>query len=211
MAKMDGKNQHYSTQLPDAKVKFYTIPVSLKKHLYVFKTLPGVFSFKKLDLGTRVLVENMILPEDSKNLLDLACGYGVIGIVLAYLSPQSDVYLVDINKRAIWCAKENIKNNLRDWTSKIVALSGNYFHPIKNKNLKFEGIYMNPPLRKGRKEFLNLLEEVPNYLVKGGFFQFVIKRKMGSEFILNYLREKNKTIDIVCKRSGYWVLNYIEE
>ena len=102
----------------------------------------------------------MIIPTQAKALLDLACGYGVIGIVLAKLSPQSDVYLIDINKRAIWCAKENIKNNLTDWSSKVIALLGNYFDPLRNKGIKFEGIYMNPPLRKGRNEFLFTLKIV---------------------------------------------------
>lgn len=208
---MNDQDQHYSTELPNAKVKYYTISTSLKKHLYIFKTLPAVFSFKKIDLGTKVFIENMIIPVESKNLLDLGCGYGVIGIVLAYLSPQSNVYLTDINKRAIWCTKENIESNLPDWSSKILALHGSYFNPLRNKGLKFEAIYINPPLRKGRKEFLNLFQEIPEFLVKGGFFQFVIKRKMGAEFILNYLKRNNKTIEIICKRSGYWVFNYIQE
>lgn len=202
---MNSKNQHYYTSDPDAKIKIHTLSESFRKHLFIFKTLPGVFSFKKIDLGTKVLIENMIIPKDSCVLLDLGCGYGPIGIVLGYKSPQSVIYFIDINKRAMWCVKENIKLNLP--YKKSIALSGNYFDPIRNRNLKFDGIYMNPPLRQGRKEFLNLLNEISHNLKAGGFFQFVIKKKMGADYVYKYLNNNFivKDIEILCKRSGYWV------
>ena len=207
---MNNKNQHYSSIFPDVNVKVYSISVCLRKHIYLFKTITGVFSFIKLDLGTKLLVEHMIIPESSNMLLDLGCGYGVIGIVLSKESPLSVVYMIDINKRAIWCTKENLRINVPDRKDQIVIVRGNYFEPLKGKNVKFDGIYMNPPLRKGRKEFLNLFKELPNYLKVGGFFQFVIKKKMGAEFVLSYLRKNysDKSVEIICKRSGYWVFNY---
>ena len=109
---MDNKNQHYSSEFPDVKVKIHTISESLRRHLYIFKTLTGVFSFRKMDLGTKIFIEHMIIPEEPGIMLDLGCGYGPIGIVLGYESPESLVYLIDINKHAIWCAKENVKINL---------------------------------------------------------------------------------------------------
>jgi len=209
---MDRENQHYSSRFPDVHVKVYSVPASLRRHLYMFKTITGVFSFKKLDLGTKVLIEHMTIPENPSTLLDLGCGYGTIGIVLAYEAPQSTVYLIDINKRAIWCAKENRKINLPDRENQVIIMSGNYFDPIKTKNIKFDAIYMNPPLRQGRKEFLDLFEDLPNYLKPSGFFQFVVKKKMGAEFIFNYIRKSysEDVISVTCKRSGYWVFNYIQ-
>ena len=203
---MNNENQHYSSEFPNVKVKIYTISESLRRHLYIFKTMPGVFSFKKIDLGTKILIENMVIPKGSSYLLDLGCGYGPIGIVLGFESPESDLFLIDINKYAIWCAKENVKINLR-YKKNIQILSGNYFEPIKSRNLKFDGIFMNPPLRQGKKEFLNLLHDISNYLTPEGSFQFVIKKKMGADFILNYLKKEfpDDRIDILCKRSGYWV------
>lgn len=204
---MDHNKNHYYSQFPDVNVKIHTISESLRKHLYIFKTITGVFSFKKIDLGTKVFIEHMVIPKTSRIFLDLGCGYGPIGITLAYSSPQSDVFLVDINKHATWCAKENLKINLPNWKSKIIVLSGNYFEPIKNKDLKFDGIYMNPPLRQGRKSFLELVDNVPNYLKPNGLFQFVIKKKMGALYVLNYLKAifPDDKIEITCKRSGYWV------
>lgn len=204
---MEKNSNHYYSKFPDANVKIHTISESLRRHLYIFKTITGVFSFKKLDLGTNVFIENMYIPIESKVLLDLGCGYGSIGIVLSHESPQSSVYLIDINKRAIWCTRENVRLNLQERKKNIFILSGNYFEPLQNKNLKFDGIYMNPPLRQGRKEFLKLMIEMPSYLKKNGSFQFVIKKKMGAAYVLKYFKDTfpDENIDILCKRSGYWV------
>ena len=204
---MDNNKNHYYSEFPDANVKIHTISESLRKHLYIFKTITGVFSFRKIDLGTKVLIEHMNIPKDPSFLLDLGCGYGPIGIVLGYKVPKSSIYLLDINKRAIWCAKENININLSKERKNVIVLSGNYFMPIKSKNLKFDGIYMNPPLRQGRKHFLKLLYEIPKHLKKKGSFQFVIKKKMGAAYILKYFKDTfpEENIEILCKRSGYWV------
>ena len=68
---------------------------------------------------------------------------------------------------------------------------------------------MNPPLRKGRREFLTLCKDVPQYLKSKGLFQFVIKKKMGAEYIYNYLNthlsEIFEIIEVTFKRSGYWI------
>lgn len=207
----DNKN-HYYSRLPDVNVKIYTISESLRRHLFIFKTITGVFSFKKIDLGTKVFIEHMFIPSGSTTLLDLGCGYGPIGIVLAYNSPQSTVYLIDINKRAIWCTRENIKINIPNGTGKAKTFYGSYFEPIKNTDLKFDGIYINPPLRQGRKNFLELISHIPSYLKPNGVLQFVIKKKMGALFILNYFKNTfpDEKIEIICKRSGYWVFKCFE-
>ena len=204
---MENNSNHYYSKFPDVNVKIHTISESLRRHLYIFKTITGVFSFNRLDLGTKVFIENIYIPDEVSVLLDLGCGYGPIGIVLSYESPQSSVYLIDINKRAIWCTRENVKLNLQERKKKIYILSGNYFEPIKNKYLKFDGIYMNPPLRQGRKEFLKLMHDIPSCLKTNGSFQFVIKKKMGAAYILKYFEDTfpDENIEIICKRSGYWV------
>ncbi|MHA1342874.1 MAG: class I SAM-dependent methyltransferase [Promethearchaeota archaeon] len=204
---MRDNQNHYYSQSPDSEVKIFSITESLRKHLYIFKTITGVYSFKKIDLGTKIFINNMVIPTEPCLLLDLGCGYGPIGIVLAFESPKSNVYLIDINKRAIWCAKENIKFNILNYKNRVFALLGNYFEPIKHKNLKFDFIYMNPPIRQGKKDFFRLCKNIWDYLKPNGCFQFVIKKKMGAKSIFEYLNNyfSDKTIKILCKRSGYWV------
>ena len=209
---MTHDHQDYSTTLPDVSLKIHTVPVSLRRHLYMFKTITGVFSYKKLDLGTKVLVDHMIIPDKPSMLLDLGCGYGVIGIVLAYESTSSSVYFIDVNKRAIWCTRENVRLNLPNNKGKYRIYTGNYFKPIEETKVMFDAIYMNPPLRQGRKEFLDLFKTLPNYLKSNGSFQFVIKKKMGAEYVYKYLLDlfSEDKINVLCKRSGYWVFHYYQ-
>ncbi|MFX0069935.1 MAG: class I SAM-dependent methyltransferase [Candidatus Hermodarchaeota archaeon] len=206
---MTNRNQHYSSENPETDLKVFTLSDSLRKHLYIFKTTTGVFSFKKLDLGTKIFIEQMKIPKEQSTLLDLGCGYGPIGIVLGYESSQSNVYFVDVNRRAIWCTKENIKINLPLDRDRMNVLIGNYLEPIKSKGVVMDAIYMNPPLRQGREDFLNLCKDIPSVLKSGGTFQFVIRKKMGASFILNHLEKtfhrNTLDINILCKRSGYWV------
>jgi len=209
---MGDNNQHYYSKFPDVKVKIYTVSESLRKHLFIFKTVSGVFSFRKMDLGTKILIEHMTIPKESSVFLDLGCGYGAVGIALAYESPNSKVYLIDINKRATWCANANVRINIPNYQKRVFVLSGNHFNALKNKDLKFDAIYMNPPMRQGRTEFLRVCQAVPNYLKSIGFFQFVIKKKMGAPFVLNYLQETfpGNEITVICKRSGFWVFNFLQ-
>jgi len=204
---MTNNKEHYSSKYPDVNLKVYTISESLRRHLYIFKTTTGVFSYRKIDLGTQVFIEHMNIPSESSILLDLGCGYGPIGMVLGYNSRESEIYFIDKNRRAIWCVKENIKINLPNSQDRLHVLAGNYFDALKDKNIHFDGVYMNPPLREGRDEFLNVLHKVPQYLTEKGFFEFVIRKKMGAPYILKYFQKNfpNQEIEVKVKRSGYWV------
>ena len=205
MAKKD--HQHYSSKYPDVALEKHSISESLRKHLFMFKTLTGVFSYQKLDLGTQILIRHLIIPKEPKFLLDLGCGYGPIGIVLGWETLKAKVYMVDINRRAVWCAKENIKINLPQDRGRVKAIAGNYFEPFERKNINFDAIYMNPPIREGRDEFFELIKKIVEYLESDGFFQFVIRKKLGASYVYKYLTQNypSYTTDVIAKRSGYWV------
>ena len=47
-----------------------------------FETSPGLFSPRAVDRGTRALLAQVELSRDDR-VLDLGCGYGVIGILAA--------------------------------------------------------------------------------------------------------------------------------
>lgn len=77
---------------------------------YHFRAKAGVFSRDGIDLGSRLLLENVTVSP-TERILDLGCGYGLLGMVCARLAPQGHVRLVDVSYRAVHCAKENIQNN----------------------------------------------------------------------------------------------------
>ena len=76
---------------------------------FVFISDCGVFSKDKIDFGSRLLVETLLQEEKGyKNILDVGCGYGFMGIVLSKFF-NLDATLIDVNKRAVHLTQMNLK------------------------------------------------------------------------------------------------------
>ena len=104
---------HYFSEEQKSPLRLRKIKVLLRGKEFEFFTGSGVFSGKKIDKGTEVLIENCIVKQDAV-VLDYGCGYGAVGIAIAKSSPATEVVMVDINKRAIKLAKMNIELNRAD-------------------------------------------------------------------------------------------------
>lgn len=77
---------------------------------YIFAVGNTLFSTFNIDHGTDVLIR-AITPNNPKTILDLGCGYGPIGIVLARENPQARITMVDRDLLAIRYTKMNIEKN----------------------------------------------------------------------------------------------------
>src|SRR6266480_3184362 len=86
------------------------ITVTIRGRPFLFQTDSGVFSREGLDRGTELLLE-AIEVGPCESILDLGCGYGVIGIVAAHLSEGGHVILTDVNERAAALARANLAGN----------------------------------------------------------------------------------------------------
>ena len=78
---------------------------------FELKIAPGVFSAKKLDAGSEMLLEALARfmgHKPPRRIVDLGCGGGVLGIAAALLWPESEVLLADADARAVACAKANV-------------------------------------------------------------------------------------------------------
>ena len=125
MKSKSNKEDHYYTKQPKSQPRLGLVSTYLRGNYFQFQTSSSVFSKERIDLGTRLLIESMILPKAGK-ILDLGCGYGPIGIVAAVLNPDLHIVMVDINERAVWLAKENK-----------IAMKDDYFL-LENSNLESE-------------------------------------------------------------------------
>ncbi len=102
--------------------------------------LVGVFSEKRLDDGSKLLLEN--LPQLSGRVLDFGCGAGVITAALLKAYPALDVECVDINAMAlVSCELTLTANNMQ---AKIYPSDG-----LSQTQGKFDGIISNPPFHDG--------------------------------------------------------------
>jgi 16S rRNA (guanine1207-N2)-methyltransferase len=106
-------------------------------------SLPGIFSFDRLDTGTQLLLDS--LPNlRNMNVLDLGCGYGVLGLVAAR-SGAAYVDMVDANLLAVAAAQTNVQ---RLGLANARALASDVLSAIPER--KYDLIISNPPFHTGR-------------------------------------------------------------
>jgi len=134
---------------------------------------PGVFSSGHVDPGSRLLAESMIVMKGWR-VLDMGCGYGILGIVAAKLGGV--VTMVDVNKLAVGLARINARIN---GVNAEVRLS-DLFNNIEGR---FNTIITNPPISAGMEVVERIIEESPRYLVSGGLLQVVVPRKIRRRFL----------------------------
>lgn len=192
--------EHYFTEKPKSKIDLGIIRTYLRGRLFEFLTASGVFSKTRIDLGTRLLIESMILPEKGYA-LDIGCGYGPVGIVAAVYNPDIHVVLTDLNERALWLTKENAKRNKAE---NVEIRKGFLYEPVKD--MKFETILSNPPTTAGMKIVLPIIEQAPQHLAKDGLLQIVVRSKISGKRLTTKIKETFGNIQILARQSGYRVL-----
>ena len=189
---------HYFSEEQKSPLRLRKIKVLLRGKEFEFFTGSGVFSGKKIDKGTEVLIENCIVKQDAV-VLDYGCGYGAVGIAIAKSSPATEVVMVDINKRAIKLAKMNIELNRAD-NADVYYL--NKFQKIE-KN--FDVILLNPPQTAGKQGSSDRIRESKNYLTDGGTLQLVARHNKGGEQLSEYMKTVFGNVKIIAKKGGYRV------
>jgi len=192
--------EHYFTEKPKSKINLGIIRTYLRGRLFEFLTASGVFSKTRIDLGTRLLIESMNLPEKGYT-LDIGCGYGPVGIVAAVYNPKLHVVMTDLNERALWLTKENAKRNKAE---NVEIRKGFLYEPVKD--MKFETILSNPPTTAGMKIVLPIIEQAPQHLAKDGLLQIVVRSKISGKRLTTKIKETFGNIQILARQSGYRVL-----
>jgi 16S rRNA G1207 methylase RsmC len=77
---------------------------------FEFDVAHTLFSGHEVDQGSALLLRALDAAPPA-HILDLGCGYGVLGIVLASMHPEADVTLVDSNLLAVRYARRNCELN----------------------------------------------------------------------------------------------------
>ncbi len=200
MKRKRSKGEHYYVEEPKSKLQLGLIRTHLRGRVFEFLTSSSVFSKKRVDLGTRLLIESMVLPEKGC-VLDLGCGYGPVGIVAAVFYPCLHVVMVDVNERAVQLAIENVRRNSVDNAE---VRHGFLYEPVKN--MKFNVILCNPPVSAGMQIVLPIVSGASEYLLEDGLFQIVIRSRIGGKRVLNELEEIFGSVEVLARKSGYKVL-----
>jgi len=92
-----------SAQSPRIKVSRYSIEAPMLN----MQSLPNVFSGDRLDGGSALLLQSLPVIEPADELIDLACGNGVLGLSALAMGIASSVTFCDESAMAIESARRN--------------------------------------------------------------------------------------------------------
>jgi len=192
--------EHYFTETPSSKISTFLIKPIIRNRFYQLKTSSGVFSYKKVDKGTLLLLKYLHIPLNASDILDMGTGYGIIGIVIATEFPHIQVKMIDINQRAVWIARENLKLNK---ISNAKVYWGDFYDPIKKEKQKFDLVLTNPPLALGHKIIFDFISTTPFYLKTEGYLDIVIQTKKGAQKFAEKMKETFGNVELIAIQSGY--------
>ena len=194
---------HYFKSNENLKHKERETEYIYKFKKFVFITDSGVFSKDGVDFATNILLEN--LPDDlSGDILDIGCGCGCVGIVLAKIyggDINISVTMSDINDRAVNLAKKNAEKNGVSKNVKIIKSDGFEYIPGN-----FANIILNPPIHAGKGVIYKLYEEAHEHLNPNGRFFIVIQKKHGALSHKTKLEEIFGNCVVLYSKKGFFVL-----
>lgn len=156
----------------------------------------GVFGWNKIDQGSKLLLENIDQLLQGWG-ADFGCGYGYLSKNICKTYPNiSGLYAMDIDFRAVECARQNLKSVTDieieyiwcDLTQKLEGLK-----PL-------DWVVMNPPFHEGKKTAASLgrkmIETAHSRLKIGGILYIVANNHLPYEGVLNNLfRQSEKQIE----------------
>ena len=155
---------------------------------------PGIFAWDRIDAGSALLAEH--LPPMKGEGVDLGCGYGALSIVALRSPAVTKLKLVDLDRRAIRAARENVTDErAKVWWSDARTLEA--------KGDK-DFVVSNPPFHDGGAEDRRLgqafIRKAAELLKKGGVAWVVANRHLPYEAELN---AAFKRVRLVAEAGGY--------
>lgn len=187
---------HYYSEKPLSKEDIKKIQIKTKTDFFELFSASGLFSRDELDFATKLLIEKAEI--EGKKILDLGCGYGVIGIALLRENPELDVTFSDINERAIKITLKNLEKH----KLKAKVKKSNLFEKIEET---YDHILSNPPYAAGRDVCFKLIEDAHNYLNKGGTLQIVARHNKGGKTFSDKIEEVFGNSKDIAKQGGFRV------
>lgn len=175
---------------------------------FTFETGSGIFSKQRIDTGSEIMLQEFCKHEQPKPgscIMDLGCGYGFIGIVIAAVFPRINIVFIEINGKAMKFASRNVQNNgIKYATMLNIDFISDAGHELLIGQ-SFNYILFNPPVRAGKDTMENMIHTAFDLLKPDGAFYVVIKTSLGAKSWQSSF-ESNNTIDMqLYKKGGYRV------
>lgn len=161
---------------------------------------PGVFANGRLDDGTALLLDTLAKLELKGDVLDFACGAGLIGACIATHHVHTRVTLLDTSALAVRSSKETLEAN--GLIAGVLASDG-----LTEVTGSFDLIVSNPPIHVGVKTDnrlgMRLLDSVHKHIRPGGQLIMVANIHLPYE---NWLSKRFKRFSELAVNENYKVI-----
>ena len=194
---------HYYTDNSEMTSKPRSFDYYFDNEKFIFTTDNGVFCKENVDYGSYLLIKNTFRQALGNKLLDLGCGWGPVGIIIKRFNPDIEVTAVDVNSRAVELTNLNAVQNK-------TLIKACLCTDILTLNLLFDSIILNPPIRAGKVVIYDLYDKAYHTLRENGSLYIVIQKKQGASSSVNKLSELFKTVTVLDREGGYWVIQAIK-
>jgi 16S rRNA G1207 methylase RsmC len=192
-------DEHYFSADPTVAFKRAPVSASVWGHALELTSGSGVFAQGRLDVGTAVLFRETEPPSPGR-ILDLGCGYGVIGLAVAVAVPEAVVTAVDVNERAVLLAKENA--HALGVSDRYTASTPDAVDPAA----EYDEIWSNPPIRIGKDALHELLLIWLPRLAPGGRAVMVVGKNLGADSLQRWLGDQGFPTTRLASAKGFRVL-----
>jgi 16S rRNA (guanine1207-N2)-methyltransferase/23S rRNA (guanine1835-N2)-methyltransferase len=122
------------------------------KPRFEISNLANVFARQQLDIGARFMLEHLskLANMDSKTVIDLGCGNGVLGLHILNQNKKTKVVFVDESYMAVESAKQNVLANLPEKESGSEFIVNNCLDDFteKSKFSEVDIVLCNPPFHQ---------------------------------------------------------------
>lgn len=191
---------HYFSADPSVPFKRAPVEASVWGHSLPLVSGSGVFANGRVDIGTSVLFRETSPPASAGRVLDLGCGYGVIGLAVAAAVPSAVVTGVDVNERAVLLANEN---------AAALGLSARFAATTPDgvaEDATYDELWSNPPIRIGKEAMHAMLLTWFARLVPGGRAVLVVGKNLGADSLQRWLGEQGYPTTRLASAKGFRVL-----
>ena len=165
-------------QVPDSGYHTWrTTSAQVKDEVLDYVTKPGLFAWKALDDGTRLLIEMLHRHPlgERDTVLDVGCGAGILTLVAARQARKGQAIGVDVDCRAVQATRRTLAHNE---TPHAQALAGDCMEAVAGRT--FDAVVTNPPFHQKQATTYvvagQIIRDAAHVLVPSGRLYLVANR-----------------------------------
>ncbi|OQK18508.1 50S rRNA methyltransferase [Methyloprofundus sedimenti] len=157
----------------------YPLTYQLENTDYQICNHANVFSHKNLDIGTRYFLANLPQHNKYRQVVDLGCGNGLVGLIFAANNPAAQLHFIDESFMAVASAQQNFEHAFK--TRKATFTAADALTDFAPDSIDL--VLCNPPFHQqttiGSHIAMRMFNQAKKVLRTGGELWVIGNRHLG--------------------------------